>query len=263
MGDSATTGSYHWLALYYDQLFTFRSSFDAARRHVLGPILPSVRTACDLACGTGTTAVEFARAGIGMAGVDLSPTMCRLARRKAREAGVPLQVLHADMRSFRLPEPVDLVTCEYDALNHVPRKGDLDRVAKAVARALKPGGHFFFDVNNRIAFERVWPLTWWVEKPDLALVMHGGHVKGKDKAWCDVELFVRRGRYWKRHKEHVEQVCWNPAEIRRALRAAGLDRIRAWDASPFVTGEVLIRPGHRTFYLARKVTARASRSTRS
>lgn len=30
MGDSATTGSYHWLALYYDQLFTFRSSFDAS-----------------------------------------------------------------------------------------------------------------------------------------------------------------------------------------------------------------------------------------
>jgi hypothetical protein len=38
------------------------------------------------------------------------------------------------MRSFRLPEPVDLVLCEFDALNHVPRKADLARVARAIVR---------------------------------------------------------------------------------------------------------------------------------
>jgi cyclopropane fatty-acyl-phospholipid synthase-like methyltransferase len=47
-----------------------------------------------------------------MFGVDLSPVMCRRAREKAREAGLPLRVIHADMREFRLPELVDLVTCE-------------------------------------------------------------------------------------------------------------------------------------------------------
>ncbi len=52
-----------------------------------------------------------------------------------------------------MPEPGDLVSCEFDALNHVPRKADLALVAKAVARALRPGGHFCFDVNNRLSFD--------------------------------------------------------------------------------------------------------------
>jgi hypothetical protein len=51
--------------------------------------------------------------------VDLSPIMCRLVREKARRAGEVLRVLCADMRSFRLPERVDLITCEGDAINHV------------------------------------------------------------------------------------------------------------------------------------------------
>jgi SAM-dependent methyltransferase len=70
-----------------------------------------------------------------MFGVDLSPAMCRQARAKARRTQLPLRVIQGDMRSFRLPEPVDLVLCEFDAVNHVPDKNDLALVAKAVARA--------------------------------------------------------------------------------------------------------------------------------
>src|SRR5208337_186112 len=142
---------YRWLAQYYDEIFSsFRFPIDAARERVLGRILPQVETACDLACGTGTTALILARKGIKMYALDLSPLMCRLAREKAGRARLPVRVFRADMRHFRLPQSVDLVTCEYDALNHVPRRADLRFVAKAVQRALRPGGHFFFDVNNSI-----------------------------------------------------------------------------------------------------------------
>ncbi len=72
---------------YYDKLFSsFRSPIDAARESVLCRILPHVETACDLACGTGTTALTLARKGIRMYAVDLSPLMCRLAREKAARA---------------------------------------------------------------------------------------------------------------------------------------------------------------------------------
>src|SRR5439155_13070088 len=140
------------LARYYDSFFTFHLTwYLRARESLLGKILPRVSSACDLACGTGTTALELARRGIKVFAVDLSPTMCRLAREKARRARIPLRVLRGDMRTFRLPEPVDLILCEFDALNHVPQKADLRRVGRAVARGLRPGGYFYFDVNNRKA----------------------------------------------------------------------------------------------------------------
>src|SRR5689334_10603454 len=53
---------YESLAQYYDQFFTFHVQwYRTARRKVLGSILRRTGSACDLACGTGTTALELAR----------------------------------------------------------------------------------------------------------------------------------------------------------------------------------------------------------
>ena len=244
---------YRWVAQHYDLMFgSSRSPIDVARERVLSRILPRVATACDLACGTGTTALQLARKGIKMYAVDLSPHMCRLARAKAARAHLPVRVLRADMRSFRLPETVDLITCEYDALNHVPQQADLRRVAKAVERALRPGGHFFFDVNNSPGFKRYWSGNVWFERPGVVLVMRGGHTPPADRAWIDIEWFIRDGACWRRHRERVEEVSWSSVEIRRTLREAGFDQVRGWDAAPFFKNNPLIRLGCRTVYLARK-----------
>ena len=177
--------------------------------------------------------------------------MCRIARSKARGAGVSVKVLQSDMRTFRLPQQVDLITCEFDALNHVPHKRDLGRVLGSVATALRPGGHFSFDVNNRLAFERIWSNTWFLEKDPVAMVMHGSHKTGADRAATDVEWFVRTGKLWRRYREHIEEVCWSAAEIRSALAKAGFDQIRSWDAAPLFN-DALTRPGNRTLWRARK-----------
>jgi len=243
---------YRWLAQYYDELFSsFRSPLDLVRGRVLSGILPRVKTACDLACGTGTTALTLAGKGINTYAVDLSPLMCRLAREKATSARLSLHVLRADMRSFRLSEPMDLIICEYDALNHVPHKADLRRVARAVARALRPGGYFYFDVNNSRGFQRYFSGTIWVEKPGVAAVMRNGHNGQCDRAWIEIEWFIREGRSWRRRHERVEEVCWSSGEIRKTLQNAGFDSLRAWDAAPFRKNS-RVGPGYRTIYLARK-----------
>lgn len=247
---------YRWLAEYYDDLFQpARLPIDAARQRFLRYILPHVTSACDLACGTGTTAQEMARKGIQVFAVDLSPAMCRITRSKVRRASLPIRVLEADMREFRLPYQVDLITCEFDALNHLPKKRDLARVAKAVARALKPGGYFFFDVNNRKGFKHYWTHTHWMQHPRAIVVMRAGQDCMHDRAWTDVEWFIRERTLWRWHHERIEEVCWNPTEIRGALAAAGFEQVRAWDAAPFFKNNPLVSSGCRTIYLARKQSA--------
>ena len=244
---------YELLAEYYDHFFDRTAGVQRARRAVIGPLLRNVTSACDLASGTGSLAVELAGKGIRAFGVDLSPTMCSQARRKARAAKVPVRIIEGDMRTFSLPQTVDLITCEFDALNHVPRKSDLRRVLKRVARFLNPSGYFAFDVNNRPAFEQVWAHTWFLEEGPVALVMRGSHTAGSDRAALDLEWFVRTGarNSWRRHQERVEEVCWSADEIRSALEQAGLQVVQTWDAAPFFRDDFSQR-GNRTYWLTRK-----------
>jgi hypothetical protein len=119
-----------------------------------------------------------------------------------------------------------------------------------VAAALNPGGYFAFDVNNRLAFERIWSNTWFIDEDPIVVVMHGGHKRGTDRAWTDVEWFIRHGNCWRRRHEYIEEICWTKDEIRDALSKAGFGSFRTWDAAPFVN-DALTRPGNRTFWLAR------------
>jgi SAM-dependent methyltransferase len=244
--------AYHCLAEYYDEVFgAFRIPTESARRKLLGPVLPTIHSACDLGCGTGTTAIELLRGGLSVDAIDFSPTMCEIARQKAHRLGLTLQVRCGDMRKFRLPHRVDLVICEGDAINHLPRRSDLIRVLTRVAHALNPGGHFFFDVNNLKGFRQYWKGDVCIETSNVLVVMRNGHDATARKAWSTIEFFVRSDGLWSRHRERVEEICWRPDEIRRALNDAGFDNVRKFDASPYYGPKSPVTPGCRSIYVAR------------
>lgn len=62
----------------------------------LGP-----RTVFDAGCGTGRVAIELARRGMGVVGVDLDASMLETAREKAPD----LEWVHADLTNVRLTDP--------------------------------------------------------------------------------------------------------------------------------------------------------------
>ena len=216
---------------------------------MLGKILPRARTVCDLGCGTGRTALELARSGVRVFAVDLSPTMCRITRERARRAGLPIRVIRADVRRFRLPQRVDLVSCEFNVLNYLPRHSDLERVARAVARALRPGGYFYFDVNTPRSLEQLDGFRRWSERKNFLVAWRGSVSPRRHRGALEVRWFVRDAKVWRRSQEHISMISWTPAEIRRALRRAGFARIRACPAAR-------VRPANTplldTYYVAQK-----------
>ena len=65
----------------------------------------------DVGCGTGRHAVELAKHGYKITGIDLSAAMLKEAREKARTAGVEINFIRADATDFTLPAKFDAAIC--------------------------------------------------------------------------------------------------------------------------------------------------------
>jgi SAM-dependent methyltransferase len=101
----------------------------------------------ELAVGNGRVGIPVAKAlGRPMLGTDTSPAMLAVARERAAEAGVALELREEDMRDFTLDEPAALIYCPFRALLHLPTWADKRTVFERVAAALRPGGRFAWNV---------------------------------------------------------------------------------------------------------------------
>lgn len=73
----------------------------------------------DIGCGSGATSIEIARR-VGMAGsvvgVDLSPQMLDVARKRAAEASVAIDFLEADAASADLAPPFDVAFSRFGVM---------------------------------------------------------------------------------------------------------------------------------------------------
>jgi SAM-dependent methyltransferase len=75
------------------------------------------RNVLELAAGPAEHAREFARCDVPATALDLNPAMCAYA--KERGAGLPLEVVCADMTGFRLDRRFDLVITMLDSTAHL------------------------------------------------------------------------------------------------------------------------------------------------
>jgi SAM-dependent methyltransferase len=99
----------------------------------------------DIGCGTGLFACYLNRFwGVPVFAVDRSGNMLRQARRNCRSECICF--LQQDIRCLRLPSRVDLITANFDTLNHLTAPEDLRLAFQCVASNLRPAGHFYFDI---------------------------------------------------------------------------------------------------------------------
>lgn len=98
----------------------------------------------DLGCGTGNFVRYIARKGVITVGVDHSQAMLDIARNKKKI--LPIQFYMQDLRQFKLPDPVDLMTCQFDTLNYFLKHEELNNVFENCYQSLKPNGYFLFDL---------------------------------------------------------------------------------------------------------------------
>ena len=102
----------------------------------------------DLACGTGTLAIELAHSGHIVKGIDSSPEMIHLAKFKSSGlSNISFEV--ADMTQFQAGDKYHIIMCTFDSINYVTKVSKLRQMLNRVALSLYNEGLFMFDSNTR------------------------------------------------------------------------------------------------------------------
>jgi SAM-dependent methyltransferase len=213
---------YRELAQYYDLIYSSKdyrkesARLEAiARRYGRG----GRSSWLDVACGTGRH-LEFLRRRHTAAGIDLSPEMLRLARR--RLPGVPL--VRGDMRSFRLHRQFDVVTCLFSAIGHLPSKEDVRVAFENFARHLNPRGVAIVEPWIEPSAYRagsIHPRT--VEGSNVTIVRWASSSRRGSHSIITYHYLVgARGRGIQHWLETDEGLMLSRAELTRLMESAGL-----------------------------------------
>jgi SAM-dependent methyltransferase len=118
----------------------------------------------DLACGTGRHALELARRGHRVVGVDISPDLLEIARADASAGSLEASFVELDLREMDFDEEFDLVLSLNDgAVGYFETEEENRRTFEVLARALRPGGGHLMQLPNVLYAEAHLPQKTWIE----------------------------------------------------------------------------------------------------
>ena len=139
-----------WSAELYDFQRSAGDQSDAAlwldlARETRGPV-------CELACGSARALLPLARAGYEVVGLDLSPQMLAIARRRLEgeppEVRQRVRLFEGNIPDFRLEGEFGLVFMTSRTFQVLLERGDQRSCLECCARHLKRGGRVAIDVFN-------------------------------------------------------------------------------------------------------------------
>jgi len=192
----------------------------------------------DVACGNGRHALELARRGCHVTGLDISEGFVRQATAAAKSEKLPADFFQGDMRQLKYREEFEGAYCFGNAFGYFPH-ADMIVFLKGVAAALKPGGRFVVDASS--AAESLLPKLpgrEWCEVDDI-LFLEDHRYLAEQSCLETQAVFLRNGQ--------SERLTWwhwtyTAAEIQRMLTEVGLKVTKCFgslDQQPFTIGNPL------------------------
>jgi SAM-dependent methyltransferase len=104
----------------------------------------------ELGCGTGRALLPLARQGYRVTGVDISPQMLEIARRKIEAEGLADRVtlVEQDMRQLALDGRFNLAFVAVNSFMHLLTVDDQMAALSRIREHLEPGGRLVLDLFN-------------------------------------------------------------------------------------------------------------------
>jgi len=202
-------------------------------------------TVVDVGCGTGVFAVDLARRGHAVIGLDPAGPMLDIARE--RSGGLDIEWIHG-VATDVASGVADLVVMMGHVAQYFVDDVAWSQALGQVHRILKPGGRLAFETRNpAIPWEQ-----HWTEAQTAATMPHPGG--GEFTSWVEVvEKSGHADSYTLTHHGHTilpsglhltatESLRFrSPAEVVESLETAGFfleQTWGGWDRSPFTSREL-------------------------
>lgn len=188
----------------------------------------------ELGCGTGSFTQVLKRKGYDIMGIDLSPEMLDLARKKSYEAGLDIMYLEQDMRELDLYCTAGTIVSVCDSVNYVLEDEELIETFKLVNNFLFPKGVFIFDFNTLHKYRDViGDATIAENREDCSFIWENYYHEEEHVNEYDLTIFVKLSKdeeIFRKFTETHYQRGYTLEEMKGFVAAAGLEFVTAIDA---------------------------------
>lgn len=178
----------------------------------------------DLCCGVGRHALEFARRGYVVTGVDLTAMYIREARKRAKREGLAIDFLRQDMRRFRRTNTFDVVINLFTSFGYFPTQRDDMRVAEHMHTALKKGGSFVIELMGKEVLARIYRPRDWYELEGTIIMEE--RTPSKDWSTLENRWIILKGNRRKEFRFKIR--FYSAAELCTLLKHAGFRKTEVY-----------------------------------
>jgi len=176
----------------------------------------------DLGCGTGILSEAVSNAGYDVLGIDLSPVMVEMARRRVPEGRFRCESL----LTAELPPSIAIVAvgeCFNYRFDESNSREQLRTLFRRIHAALVPGGVLLFDAAGPGRVPGDEPLKTYVDGGDWAMLMNAEEDRVTRRVTRCITSFRRVGELFRRDDECHELDLLPPGELLVDLEDAGFD----------------------------------------
>ena len=156
--------------LYYEIAFSFinpKEQVDNFERLIQKFSKIEVKRFLDIGCGPSLQLREIARRGYAAVGLDSSPQMLRYLRNIAKEEGLKIEIVKADMTNFILKRKADYAFIMMGSLGVESNEKFLSHLDSVVA-SLKEGGLYFIQ-NQGLDWTKSGKQSWEMKRNGITV----------------------------------------------------------------------------------------------
>jgi SAM-dependent methyltransferase len=188
-----------------------------------------VSSILEIGCGTGAMTEILRDLGYRMTGVDASPGMLEMARKKLGDS-VPLILSRVPAASQPDFGSHDAAICCFDTANYMVEDGQLSQAFHQIAAALRPGGLFIVDTNTEFKLERLFgDYRFGDDLDEFAYVWRSRYDADTRRCQFLLSFFVAEGDLYRRTVERHVQRSFSEAEVAAAFADSGFAVVRNCD----------------------------------